>query len=143
MAKLVTKFSITACTRAPFRVLQLESDLRRAVEQKQFCVYYQPIDSLQTGRLAGFEALRRWNHPRRGLVSTAVFIPVAEESGLIVPIGEWVLQQACKQGYLFSHPVPSEGVLHLLAQNAHRNAEPDLPLNSVAADDDIVVSYSM
>ena len=77
--------------------LQLESDLRQAVEQKEFCVYYQPIVSLQTGRLAGFEALVRWNHPRRGLVSPADFIPVAEETGLIVPIGQWVLKRRARK----------------------------------------------
>src|SRR5687768_17220006 len=77
--------------------LSLVSDLRQADEQKEFCVYYQPIDSLETGRLAGFEALVRWNHPRRGLVSPADFIPVAEETGLIVPIGEWVLTESCNR----------------------------------------------
>ena len=77
--------------------LQLESDLRQAVEEKQFSVFYQPIVALETGHLSGFEALVRWNHPRRGIVTPSDFVPVAEETGLIVPIGEWVLEEACKK----------------------------------------------
>jgi diguanylate cyclase (GGDEF)-like protein len=107
--------------------LQLESDLRQAVEQKEFTIHYQPIMALETGRLAGFEALVRWNHPRRGIVSPVDFIPVAEETGLIVPIGQWVLEEACKKVREWQVQSPGHRALSLSVNlSARQVAQPDL-----------------
>lgn len=87
-----TKMYVAAVAR-----LQLETELRQAIERQEFRVYYQPIVSLASGKIEGFEALIRWQHPERGLLSPADFISVAEETGLIILIGYWMIREACYQ----------------------------------------------
>jgi diguanylate cyclase (GGDEF)-like protein/PAS domain S-box-containing protein len=78
-------------------LLQLESDLRRALDRQEFRVFYQPVVALESGRISGFEALLRWQHPRRGLLAPIDFLSVAEETGLLIPIGWWAVREACQQ----------------------------------------------
>lgn len=77
--------------------LYLESDLRIGILRQEFLLHYQPIYELESNKLVGFEALARWQHPTRGMISPATFIPIAEETGSIIPLGWWVLKEACQQ----------------------------------------------
>ena len=81
--------------------LQIETDLRHAFERDEFFLHYQPIVSLSQGRIIGAEALIRWRHFERGIVSPATFVPVAEDTGLVVPLGRWVLREACRQAHVW------------------------------------------
>ncbi len=90
----------TDCMRGKaLTLLQLENDLRKAIKHEEFILHYQPIISLQDNKIKGFEALVRWRHPKKGIISPGKFIPLAEETGLIIPLGFWVLKEACQQMY--------------------------------------------
>ena len=108
-------------------LLQLENDLRRAIERQELQLYYQPIVSLTTGKLTGFEALARWQHPERGPISPSEFIPVAEETGLILPLGEWVLRCACHQMRAWQVQFSQEPPLSIsMNLSARQFTQPDL-----------------
>jgi diguanylate cyclase (GGDEF)-like protein len=107
---------------------RLELDLRKALLAEEFELYYQPLVHLESGEVTGFEALVRWNHPERGVITPDAFIPVAEEIGLIVPLGDWVLKQACREAATW----PGEQTVAInLSAAQFRN--PTLALSVVAA----------
>ncbi len=107
--------------------LQLETDLRRAQERNEFIIEYQPIVSLTDFRVSGFEALVRWQHPDRGLVSPIDFIPAAEEGGQILQIGQWVMRQACLDMRAWQEQFPADPPLFVTVNlSAKQFAQPDL-----------------
>jgi diguanylate cyclase (GGDEF)-like protein len=96
----------TAMYFSAVELLQMQTDLRIALKRQEFVLHYQPFISLKTGKIIGFEALARWNHPQRGWVSPVKFIPIAEDTGLIIPLGQWVLEEACRQLQLWQKHFP-------------------------------------
>jgi diguanylate cyclase (GGDEF)-like protein len=108
-------------------VLQMENDLRRAIDRDELRVYYQPIVALENGQLAGFEALIRWQHPERGFINPADFIPLAEDTGLIVPLGLWILKRACQQLCQWQWQSPANRNLFMSVNLSGKQvAEPEL-----------------
>jgi EAL domain-containing protein (putative c-di-GMP-specific phosphodiesterase class I) len=95
------------------RRLELKADMQRALEHGEFVLHYQPVIELENGRISGVEALIRWIHPERGLIPPLDFIPLAEETGLIVPIGRWVLQEACRYAATLHERFPTEPRIHM------------------------------
>lgn len=109
------------------KLLHMQNDLRAAIERDELTLEYQPIVSLDTFRVAGFEALVRWNHPERGAIGPGQFIPIAEETGLIVPIGHWVLWNACEQLRKWHDLYPEDPPLTMSVNlSARQFNQPDL-----------------
>jgi len=107
--------------------LKLESDLRRAIERGEFSLNYQPIVSLAANRIVGFEALIRWNRPHVGMVSPAEFITTAEETGMIIPIGQWVLREACERARAWNAAHPNSPPVTMSVNISSKQfAQPDL-----------------
>jgi EAL domain-containing protein (putative c-di-GMP-specific phosphodiesterase class I) len=99
----------TAVLRSAQTELQLDTDFLEALARREFVLFYQPVVSLATSRVAGFEALVRWQHPTRGLVPPEEFIPIAEKTGFIVPLGKWILREACRQLKAWQDSLPAAG----------------------------------
>jgi diguanylate cyclase (GGDEF)-like protein/PAS domain S-box-containing protein len=113
--------------------LELKADLQRAVDNGEFVLYYQPVIELETGAIIGLEALIRWDHPERGLVPPLEFIPLAEETGLIIPIGSWVLQEACHQAVLLQERMPLESALHMAVNLSARQLQREEIVDEIGA----------
>src|SRR5438309_7468940 len=96
--------------------------MRRALENHEFEVHYQPLYATGTGRIVGAEALVRWNHPSRGLLSPAYFIGLAEETGLILPLGHWVLEESCRRARMWQerYPEPLRMAVNLSARQSQQ-----------------------
>ncbi len=106
--------------------MQLETDLRRAIERQEFELHYQPFVNLKTGAIAGFEALLRWHHPQRGFVHPVEFIPIAEETDLILPIGQWVIEDACRQLKIWQEQFPAKQLLVSVNLSSKQFSQSDL-----------------
>jgi diguanylate cyclase (GGDEF)-like protein/PAS domain S-box-containing protein len=107
--------------------LQLETDLRRALDRQEFLIHYQPIVSLLSDKIIGFEALLRWQHPQQGLIPPAQFIPIAEETGAIVPIGYWILKEACRQMSFWQNKFPHTASLTIsINLSSKQFSQPDI-----------------
>jgi diguanylate cyclase (GGDEF)-like protein len=109
------------------RRLELKADLQRAADNVEFVLHFQPVIRLETGEIEGFEALVRWNHPTRGLVMPLEFVPLAEETGLVVQIGSWVLEEACRKARLLQPEDPNAPPLHMAVNLSARQLQsPDI-----------------
>ncbi|XPM59630.2 MAG: EAL domain-containing protein [Leptolyngbya sp. IPPAS B-1204] len=107
--------------------LHLETDLRLAIERQELQLYYQPILATATHEIIGFEALLRWHHPTRGMIAPAEFIPIAEETGLIIPLGRWILWEACHQMQRWKAEFPNSGLRYMSVNLSGRELlQPDI-----------------
>ena len=113
----------TAMHDTALKRLELKADMQRALEHGEFVLYYQPVIELESGKVSGVEALIRWMHPERGMIPPLDFIPLAEETGLIVPIGRWVLREACQQAVRLQAQFPSDPPFHMAVNLSARQLQ--------------------
>jgi diguanylate cyclase (GGDEF)-like protein/excisionase family DNA binding protein len=115
-----------AMSTATMERVELENDLRRAIDRDELRLHYQPLIDLASDRIVGLEALVRWEHPTRGLIPPLSFIPLAEETGLIMPLGRWVLETACRQAQAWMAEIPGSQLVMSVNLSARQFTQPDL-----------------